>query len=111
MRASAVSRVVQRTDRNRLCHRKQVECPSREPLFRKHGCFGELHLTKSGSLFTFLSRTHVNVMPQALPVLNPPAKTCGAPADFAETLAAHGLSLRAAQPETLQVNVGNLCNQ
>src|SRR2546421_306251 len=61
MRASAVSSVVQRTGRNRLCHRIGVECPSREPLFRKHGCFGELHLTKFGSLFTFLSRTHVKI--------------------------------------------------
>lgn len=31
--------------------------------------------------------------------------------DFQQTLAAHGLELRAASVETLQVNVGKLCNQ
>jgi len=48
---------------------------------------------------------------QALPVLNSPFAATGAPASFAEKLAAHGLGLRAASVETLQVNVGKLCNQ
>ena len=34
-----------------------------------------------------------------------------APAAFGQKLAEHGLSLRAAGVETLQVNVGKLCNQ
>lgn len=44
-----------------------------------------------------------------LPVVNDsPAR---APASFAQKLAGHGQSLRAAAVETLQVNVGKLCNQ
>jgi len=51
-------------------------------------------------------------MTKALPVVNvgadaPPASV----PDFDAKLAAHGLSLRAAAVETLQVNVGKLCNQ
>jgi radical SAM/Cys-rich protein len=45
----------------------------------------------------------------SLPVLNPQFPF--APADFDETLAAHDLKLRARSVETLQVNVGKLCNQ
>jgi radical SAM/Cys-rich protein len=48
---------------------------------------------------------------QALPVLNSQFAATGAPANFDEKLAAHGLSLRAERVETLQVNVGKLCNQ
>ncbi len=51
-------------------------------------------------------------MAKALPVVQP---TTDAPTrsviDFDEKLAAHGLELRAASVETLQVNVGKLCNQ
>ncbi len=51
-------------------------------------------------------------MPQTLPVINAPTGAARAPADFDEKLAAHGLLLRAAATvETLQVNVGKLCNQ
>src|SRR6266536_100219 len=50
-------------------------------------------------------------MPQALPVINYRPPAAFSPANFEETLAAHGLSLRAATVETLQVNVGKLCNQ
>lgn len=50
-------------------------------------------------------------MSQALPVINTRAGAARSPDDFDETLAAHGLSLRAARVETLQVNVGKLCNQ
>ncbi|HEX7955940.1 MAG TPA: arsenosugar biosynthesis radical SAM (seleno)protein ArsS [Pyrinomonadaceae bacterium] len=51
-------------------------------------------------------------MTKALPVVRgasaaPPVPAAG----FDEKLAAHGLSLRAAAVETLQVNVGKLCNQ
>ena len=49
-------------------------------------------------------------MPQALPVLNT-QQAVYAPDDFDAKLAAHGLALRAATVETLQVNVGKLCNQ
>src|SRR6266567_373722 len=52
-----------------------------------------------------------DVMAQALPVFNSQAMAAPAPANFDEKLAAHGLSLRAATVETLQVNVGKLCNQ
>jgi radical SAM/Cys-rich protein len=48
-------------------------------------------------------------MPQALPVLDD--SRAFAAADFGAKLAAHGLTLRAAAVETLQVNVGKLCNQ
>lgn len=47
---------------------------------------------------------------QTLPVIDGDAPL-RAPADFGEKLAAHGLSLRAAGVEVLQVNVGKLCNQ
>ena len=51
-------------------------------------------------------------MVKSLPVVQ---KEKGAPPraaiDFDEKLAAHGLELRAAGVETLQVNVGKLCNQ
>ena len=51
-------------------------------------------------------------MPQELPVIQPPPQ--GAPSsyfDFDEKLAAQGMELRAGSLETLQVNVGKLCNQ
>jgi radical SAM/Cys-rich protein len=48
-------------------------------------------------------------MKQSLPVINHgPAR---AAFDFAEKLAAHHLDLRAAEVQTLQVNLGKLCNQ
>ena len=47
-------------------------------------------------------------MTQTLPLLQPAAR---APLAFDQQLAAHDLSLRAATVETLQVNVGKLCNQ
>jgi radical SAM/Cys-rich protein len=50
-------------------------------------------------------------MAQDLPVLHARPAALRSPADFDEKLAAHGLSLRAAVIETLQVNVGKLCNQ
>lgn len=50
-------------------------------------------------------------MPQALPVLNYQPAAADSPAKFEEKLAAHGLELRASTVETLQVNVGKLCNQ
>jgi len=50
-------------------------------------------------------------MPQALPVINSQACAPHAHASFEEKLAAHGLELRAKRIETLQVNVGKLCNQ
>lgn len=50
-------------------------------------------------------------MPQTLPVINSgPAAACSH-TSFDEKLAAHGLTLRASTIETLQVNVGKLCNQ
>lgn len=39
------------------------------------------------------------------------AQQARAPVEFADKLAAHGLSLRAAEVKTLQVNLGKLCNQ
>lgn len=45
----------------------------------------------------------------SLPVFNPQFPS--APAGFDEVLAAHDLKLRARSIETLQVNVGKLCNQ
>jgi radical SAM/Cys-rich protein len=51
-------------------------------------------------------------MTKALPVVREGAAAPPGPAvDFDGKLAAHGLSLRAAAVETLQVNVGKLCNQ
>jgi radical SAM/Cys-rich protein len=47
-------------------------------------------------------------MPPELPVLPTQMR---APVEFDATLAAHGLTLRAAAVETLQVNVGKRCNQ
>jgi radical SAM/Cys-rich protein len=46
-----------------------------------------------------------------LPVIEAPFTPARAATDFDEKLAAYGLTLRAAQVETLQVNVGKLCNQ
>jgi radical SAM/Cys-rich protein len=48
-------------------------------------------------------------MTQSLPVIN--NTEARAPASFEQKLAEHGLDLRAAAVETLQVNVGKLCNQ
>jgi radical SAM/Cys-rich protein len=50
-------------------------------------------------------------MTKVLPVVNDPARPAAVSVGFAEKLAAHGLSLRASRVETLQVNVGKLCNQ
>jgi radical SAM/Cys-rich protein len=50
-------------------------------------------------------------MPQALPIIHSQASAPRAHASFEEKLAAHGLELRATRVETLQVNVGKLCNQ
>ena len=51
-------------------------------------------------------------MPRTLPVVREDAGgRARAPVGFDEKLAAHGLELRAAGVETLQVNVGKLCNQ
>jgi len=50
-------------------------------------------------------------MPQVLPVLNYQVAVADSTANFDEALAAHGLELRASTVETLQVNVGKLCNQ
>ena len=46
-----------------------------------------------------------------LPVVDAGAAPLRAPASFGQKLAEHGLDLRAAGVETLQVNVGKLCNQ
>src|SRR5258708_28225818 len=48
------------------------------------------------------------VLPVIQPALNPQVR---AHVDFDEKLAAHGIELRAATVDTLQVNVGKLCNQ
>jgi len=48
------------------------------------------------------------VLPVIQPGLNPQPRT---DVDFDEKLAAHGIELRAATVDTLQVNVGKLCNQ
>ncbi|HEY2971598.1 MAG TPA: arsenosugar biosynthesis radical SAM (seleno)protein ArsS [Pyrinomonadaceae bacterium] len=48
------------------------------------------------------------VLPVIQPALNPQPRT---ETDFDEKLAAHGIELRAAKVDTLQVNVGKLCNQ
>lgn len=51
-------------------------------------------------------------MPQELPVIQPPPEgALSSYIDFDEKLAAHGMELRSAGIETLQVNVGKLCNQ
>src|SRR6266542_6786353 len=49
-----------------------------------------------------------SVLPVIQPALQPQPRT---DVDFDEKLAAHGIELRAATVETLQVNVGKLCNQ
>ena len=49
-------------------------------------------------------------MSKNLPVLDP-TEYVRASVSFDETLAAHGLELRAAAVDTLQINVGKLCNQ
>jgi radical SAM/Cys-rich protein len=50
-------------------------------------------------------------MTQALPVLKERDAHARSAVAFGQKLAAHGLALRAAPVETLQVNVGKLCNQ
>lgn len=50
-------------------------------------------------------------MPQALPVINSGPSVACAPVTFQDKLAAHSLELCASTVETLQVNVGRLCNQ
>ena len=50
-------------------------------------------------------------MSQPLPVLNSQHAGAFPHVDFGKKLAEHGLSLRASSVETLQVNVGKLCNQ
>jgi radical SAM/Cys-rich protein len=50
-------------------------------------------------------------MSQALPVLNSTRPAARSSVSFDEKLAAHGFELRARAVETLQVNVGKLCNQ
>jgi radical SAM/Cys-rich protein len=49
-------------------------------------------------------------MSTVLPVIQPEAE-CGSTVDFDEKLAAHGLELRASSVNTLQINLGKLCNQ
>ncbi len=50
-------------------------------------------------------------MPQALPVINSQNAAAHAHPSFDAKLDAHGLELRSSSVETLQVNVGKLCNQ
>jgi radical SAM/Cys-rich protein len=50
-------------------------------------------------------------MSQALPVLHSTARAAHSSASFDEKLHAHSIELRAGAVETLQVNVGKLCNQ
>ena len=50
-------------------------------------------------------------MSKALPVVKAKQAPLRSSVDFDEHLAAHGIELRAAGVETLQVNVGKLCNQ
>jgi radical SAM/Cys-rich protein len=50
-------------------------------------------------------------MTQALPVVSERDAPARSPVAFGRKLAQHGLALRAASVETLQVNVGKLCNQ
>jgi radical SAM/Cys-rich protein len=50
-------------------------------------------------------------MSQALPVLNSGTSAARASVGFDEKLSEHGMELRAGAVETLQVNVGRLCNQ
>lgn len=50
-------------------------------------------------------------MARALPIVEEKPFPFGASTGFDETLAARGLDLRAATVETLQVNIGKLCNQ
>src|SRR6266496_6287850 len=49
-----------------------------------------------------------SVLPVIQPALQPQPRT---DVDFDEKLAAHGIELRAATVDTLQVNLGKLCNQ
>src|SRR5262245_53719268 len=49
-------------------------------------------------------------MSKSLPVLDP-TEYVHTTVSFDETLAAHDLDLRAATVDTLQINVGKLCNQ
>src|SRR3954468_16574680 len=50
-------------------------------------------------------------MSQALPVLKTASTSAQPAVSFGEALKAHGLELRARAVETLQINVGKLCNQ
>jgi radical SAM/Cys-rich protein len=50
-------------------------------------------------------------MAHSLPVIKRPAEAVCSPFGFEEKLLAHGLELRAGALQTLQVNVGKLCNQ
>jgi len=50
-------------------------------------------------------------MPQALPIVERAPKHLRAPISFEGKLAAHGIELRASVVNTLQINVGKLCNQ
>jgi Protein of unknown function (DUF3641) len=49
-------------------------------------------------------------MSTVLPVIQPAAAFASS-IDFDEKLAAHGLELRASSVDTLQINLGKLCNQ
>jgi MoaA/NifB/PqqE/SkfB family radical SAM enzyme len=49
-------------------------------------------------------------MPTGLPVIQP-AAAFALTIDFDEKLAAHGLELHASSVDTLQINLGKLCNQ
>lgn len=50
-------------------------------------------------------------MSPSLPIIQPDLKQPRTDVDFDEKLAAHGIELRATTVDTLQVNVGKLCNQ
>jgi radical SAM/Cys-rich protein len=50
-------------------------------------------------------------MSPSLPIIHPDLTQPRTDVDFDEKLAAHGIELRAARVDTLQVNVGKLCNQ
>jgi radical SAM/Cys-rich protein len=50
-------------------------------------------------------------MPQALPILDTERAAARASGGFDAKLSAYGLELRASTVETLQINVGKLCNQ
>lgn len=50
-------------------------------------------------------------MSKALPIIKDSSPFARASVEFDEKLAGHGMTLRAREVETLQVNVGKLCNQ